>query len=328
MRNFEILDRFTNEELEVIVKLIVDRGWQTESLSKDEAYKKYYPDHKKYLDKIKTELSLMGGNTIANVARFILKKGSNVSYREMLKDVCSKMDIKYEQSDTDEDLENYLLSAVLTESFEKLNEADKYLTQIELNSVDKPYFFYRIFTEDEQKAYELSILIANTLVKTEVGNNLKEANEIAVLLDKLKNLVVQVSYILTNTDKTIDIAGPAYRVTLPAIIYIAAMRRIKNKPEIKNHVGLPTEKKSKSQMQKPYFLVEGMIMNKGWNGLLDMVKKGDFAEWLENMGFKEENRFLEEFFKTENFTDDELIMELCKTFSISKEFLPKHLKNR
>lgn len=324
MRNFEILDEFTNEELEVIVKLIVDKGWQTENLSKDEVYKKYYPDHRKYLDKIKTELSLMGGNTIANIARFILKKNSNVSYREMLKDVCTKMNIKYEQSDTDRDLENCLLATVLTRAFDKLTRTGKdfIFEQMGRNS------FYHIFREDEQNAYELSILIANTLVKMEIGKNLKKADEIAVLLDKLKNLVVQVSYILTNTDKTIDIAGPAYRVTLPAIIYIAAMKRIKNKPEIESHSDIPTEKESKSQMQKPYFLVEGMIMHRGWDDLLDMVKKGEFAEWLENMGFEEENRLLEQFFKTENFTDDELIIEICKIFAISKEFLPKHLKDK
>ena len=69
-------------------------------------------------------------------------------------------------------------------------------------------------------------------------------------------------------------------------------------------------------------------MHRGWDDLLDMVKKGEFAEWLENMGFEEENRLLEQFFKTENFTDDELIMEICKIFAISKEFLPKHLKDK
>ena len=60
MDDFNILDEMTNEELDVIVKLIVEKGWQTESLSKDNDYKKYCPDHKKYVDKIKNELlSLM-----------------------------------------------------------------------------------------------------------------------------------------------------------------------------------------------------------------------------------------------------------------------------
>ena len=56
MNGFDILDKLTNEELEVIVKLIIEKGWQTESLSKDKEYKKYYPDHKKYVDKIKKDL--------------------------------------------------------------------------------------------------------------------------------------------------------------------------------------------------------------------------------------------------------------------------------
>lgn len=56
MDGFDILDELTNEELDVIVKLIVEKGWQTESLSKDKDYKKYYPEHRKYVSKIKNEV--------------------------------------------------------------------------------------------------------------------------------------------------------------------------------------------------------------------------------------------------------------------------------
>ena len=31
-----------------------------------------------------------------------------------------------------------------------------------------------------------------------------------------------------NVDKTYDITGPAYRITLPAIVYMASMKQIKN----------------------------------------------------------------------------------------------------
>ena len=41
MDDINILDEMTNEELDVIVKLIVEKGWQTETLSKDKDYKKY-----------------------------------------------------------------------------------------------------------------------------------------------------------------------------------------------------------------------------------------------------------------------------------------------
>lgn len=231
MNDFEILDKLTNEELDVIVKLIIEKGWQTETLSKDKNYKKYYPDHRKYVDSIKTELSLMGGNTIANVARRLLGKGTSISYREMLKDVCSKLIVEYEESTTDTELEKDLLATVLKQAYEKLSnieqEALLEILKGDCKEISKSNLFYKIFTDEKEEAYHLSALVANALAKTVLGKDLSLLNDMK-LINELKVLTAPVSSIMVNIDATYDIAGPAFRITLPSIIYMAAMKQLKN----------------------------------------------------------------------------------------------------
>ena len=43
MDGFEVLDEFSNEELEVLVKLILDKGALTETLTGDEEYENISP---------------------------------------------------------------------------------------------------------------------------------------------------------------------------------------------------------------------------------------------------------------------------------------------
>ena len=62
--DLDILDQMTNEELDVLVRILIDKGDLTEELTSDERYQQYAPDHHQYIDLIKHELSFMGGNSI------------------------------------------------------------------------------------------------------------------------------------------------------------------------------------------------------------------------------------------------------------------------
>lgn len=78
-------------------------------------------------------------------------------------------------------------------------------------------------------------------------------------------------------------------------------------------------------MEKIYFSIEEMIIDKGWDGLIDTIRTGKFSEWLENKGLSYENKLLEQFFKQEDFSDIELIMKICEIFSIDKAYLPQDI---
>lgn len=251
MNGFDILDKLTNEELEVIVKLIIEKGWQTESLSKDKEYKKYYPDHKKYVDKIKIELSLMGGNTIANVARSILGKKHSISYRDLLKDVYNKLVIDCAESATNDELKRNLLATIIKRAFDKLSQKEQNviweLLRDEAPTTNKNNLFYNIYADNKGKAYLLSALIANVLSRTITGkdlsfmSDLKPPKELNLLNEQIISIVVGFktlievhskrdisSILLGPLSNAAEITGPAYRVIIPAVIYIVAMSRLKS----------------------------------------------------------------------------------------------------
>ena len=163
-------------------------------------------------------------------------KSSSISYREMLKDVCKKLKIEYEESMLDEELERDLLATVLKRAFDKLSDVEKnVLLEIlgeNSNEITLNNLFYKIFADDNEKKYILSVLVSNTLAKTICGKDLSLLNDIKTI-NELKVLTSPLSSILMNVDKTYDITGPAYRITLPAIVYMASMKQIKNADENK-----------------------------------------------------------------------------------------------
>ena len=56
MSDLDILNNLSNEELEVIVRLIIDEGGLTEQLTDSDDYKRYKPNHRMYIDAIKEEI--------------------------------------------------------------------------------------------------------------------------------------------------------------------------------------------------------------------------------------------------------------------------------
>lgn len=71
-------------------------------------------------------------------------------------------------------------------------------------------------------------------------------------------------------------------------------------------------------IKKEYYSVEELLADVGWNGLIDSAKKGEFGKWLEEHGFEYENHLLKQYFQRENFTDIDLIIQICDLFDIKK----------
>ena len=245
MDGFEVLDKLNNEELGVLVNLIVDKGFVSEFLSTDESYQKYYPDHKMYVDKIKEELSTMGGNTMANTFRTIFTDGpAGISYREMLMDVCDKLKIGYDSNDDDESIENYLLASVLNEGWEDMSSEQQaiFLGTVKDDNIpmeiNKFSWFVRIFKFGGFESYKLSVIVANSVSKIILGKGLSFATN-AALTKGLSVLVGPVAAVLSAFWTVQSFAGPAYRVTIPAVVYIAAMRKVKehDNPSLKTVLG-------------------------------------------------------------------------------------------
>lgn len=223
MNGFDILDEFSNEELEVLVKLILDKGSVTEKLSDTEGYKKYKPDHKRYVNNIKNELSEFAANTFVTMIR-----GHGVSYREMLMDVCKKTDTPFNEKSSLERIENALLEKVLADTWENLSaqEKEELFKGTPMGNVGGlgAGALIGIFRAGGFASYQLTLVIVNAIAKAILGRGLSLVAN-AALARLLGVLTGPIGLALTAFWTAVDIAGPAYRVTIPATIYIAALRR-------------------------------------------------------------------------------------------------------
>ena len=222
MDGLEILDTFSNEELEPLVQIILEKGSATEMLSSNEDYKRYHPDHHKYVSVIKQELLDFGSNTF----------WSQEDYRTLLKDVCKKMDAGCGDESLEE-MEQSLLAQVFGKSWEKLSEDDRDAVLQTLDARDAAALRKEkgatavaafIVRQGGFKSYQWAVIIANSLAKQVMGQGLKFATN-AALTQALHIFAGPIGWVLTAWS-ILDIAGPAYRVTIPAVCYIASMRQV------------------------------------------------------------------------------------------------------
>ena len=95
-QNLFFLHNADSRDLRILVDYLTkdkdgDIRW-TEELTNTDNYKKYYPNQLQLMcEDIAEELQRYGGNTFMNILRW----GRGVEYKEILTDVCDKMDVNY-----------------------------------------------------------------------------------------------------------------------------------------------------------------------------------------------------------------------------------------
>lgn len=191
-----------------------------ESLSDTRNYQICYPHAMKNLViEITNELSYYGSNDIAYFVRGIFGKQKGVSYREILEDVCDKLKVNYNKTTSTELVEQYLLQKVLADAVEKMSSEEVDILCADFGLKGKQDMAH-IFALGSPIYYRAIILLVQALVKRMglaaaayfVGGRL------------LALLAGPVGLIITGLWAAADIAGPAYRVTIPCVILIAYMR--------------------------------------------------------------------------------------------------------
>ena len=233
-QDMDVLDKMSNEELNVLVQLLIDKGTISEVLSMDERYKRYAPDHKQYLDKIKEEINLMGGNTIVNFFR-----GEGVPYHEILVDVCDKLKVPFNKNADLSRIEQCLLEKVLETTWEKMTDDEKAELlkglggDFNAKGALSSGVLIAIFRAGGFASYQIALIIANGIAKFIVNRGLSLAAN-ATLARALSIFSGPIGIALSAIWMIGDIAGPAYRVTIPATIYITALRYSKNKEALQN----------------------------------------------------------------------------------------------
>jgi uncharacterized protein YaaW (UPF0174 family)/predicted nucleic acid-binding Zn ribbon protein len=214
--NLEFLANMKSSDLNDLVKILVydkDRKKRyTEELSSTD----------KYWKNIAREIQKFGGNTIANIWR-----GKGVLYKEVLRDVCKKLNVNYNKNSSVKTMEDNLLMKILEDSLEKMSSKDieKLVINVGIKEIHKRItpkiavnMFKKIFKRGGDKSYELTVIIANSVMKS-IG--LSSAANVATT--KIISLFTGPLGLVLSGVWTVS--GPAYRVTIPAVIEIAVLRK-------------------------------------------------------------------------------------------------------
>lgn len=220
-----------NDDLKVLTDyLTTDKDGKeriSESLTSTPAYKLCYPDKLNDIwDDVAHELQLFGGNTLINMFR-----GHGVPYREILIDVCRKMKVNFNKDARIEFIEDSLLRKCLEDSIENMSAEELQQLVQTMNIKTANYSKEVVFTALQLAIrnggftpYKIAVVVANAVCKTLLGRGLAVAANTA-LTRYMAIFAGPIGWLLTAIWTAIDIAGPAYRVTIPCCIQIAYMRR-------------------------------------------------------------------------------------------------------
>ncbi|MCP1660861.1 DUF3944 domain-containing protein [Neisseria perflava] len=200
----------------------------TEELSGNDNYKRFYPNHSMYWREIAAEIQTFGGNTFATLARF----GKGVLYREVLTDVADKFKVNYNKKSPVAKIEQALLMKVLEDSAEKMSAEDLAALAKEAGiaataNLSKDALLAILMTAFKAggfQSYKLSLMVANATLRFLIGRGLAFAGN-AALTRSLSILTGPIGWAITTVWTAVDLADPAYRVTMPAVLNVAILRQ-------------------------------------------------------------------------------------------------------
>ncbi len=239
-RDLEFLKQLESSDLlDLFDALVYDKDGKkrfTEGLTLSEEYKRHGHDYAKYAERIAEELQYYGSNSFAS---FI--KGEGVLYKEILCDVCDKLKVNYNKKTETTLIEQNMLSSILQKSLEKMSDEEirELCDELGVKNTNKlgkqalSTAALTLFRMGGFKSYQLAVIVANAVIKAIFQRGLSLGAN-ATLTRGLSILTGPVGWIITGVWTAIDIAGPAYRVTIPACILVATLRLKAQANEIKN----------------------------------------------------------------------------------------------
>ncbi len=216
--------------LDLLVEtLITDKDGDprlTEELTMNDRYKEFSPDHHAYWDLIAAEIQCFGANTLATLFR----GGEGVLYKEVLTDVCDKIKVNYNKNAKVETIELGLMMKVLADATQEMSSAELKAVCDELG-ISPTRYTSEAFTIALQVAikrggflsYQIAVIVANAVLKATIGRGLSVALN-ATLTRSMSIFAGPIGWVLSGLWLLVDIAGPAYRITIPAAIVVAYLR--------------------------------------------------------------------------------------------------------
>lgn len=220
-----VVEAASREDLEFLVALITKTT--TNMLDCNDVYKANTPHHEVYADLIAKEICEFGGNSFANLFR-----GHGPAYKEIVCDVANKLKAPHNPKNSIEAIEDSIIQTILEKALEKMTDEEKRQLLSELGdkrsaSIVGPALtttIIALFRSGGFLSYQILVIVVNAIAKTVLGHGLKFVT-MAGITRVAAILTGPIGWAITGVWAIIDIAGPAYRVTIPAVVYIAMLRR-------------------------------------------------------------------------------------------------------
>lgn len=230
--DLEFLAKVSSSDLEGLVStLIKDKDGNlrlTEELTGTTEYKRHQNDYAKYWELIAAELQNFGANTFAT----IIRGGEGVLYKEVLCDVCDKLKVNYKPEFKVEAIEQNLVMKLIEDSIANLSLEE--LRQMAQEAGDPNYMsltkdaaiaaFIATFRAGGFKSFMILTTVVNAVLKALIGRGLGFA-AVGTMQRTAAILVGPVGWVITGLWTAFDLASPAYRVTIPAVIHVVALRQ-------------------------------------------------------------------------------------------------------
>ena len=225
-----VLRGASDEMLEPLVAYITDKGegrWASK-LDTLAAYKNNRNRPSAFTDEIASEIQTFGANSVVSIFR----GGKGVPYAEVVHDVADKLDVNYSDTMDVAAIEQQILLKVLEKSWEKMSDAER-RDLLDTLGVDYrggiPKALPVVAIQGAISlsgfvAYQIAIIVANAVARILLGRGLSLVVN-AGLMRVMGALAGPVGWGITAVWTLLDVANPAYRVTVPCVVQVAAIRQ-------------------------------------------------------------------------------------------------------
>ena len=229
-KDLMFLARCKNNDLKRLVDIMTfDRDGKVryaEQLTNSDAYIYCYPNRLQMMwQEIADELQRFGGNTLMNVCR-----GSGVRYREILNDVCRKMEVYHTGRESTAYLEEKLLQKMCLTAVDNMSEEDLRAMTEELDMPTKNPKRYAMVAAMQlaiRKGGALFARIAAYITKV-IARMLLGRGVVMVGSNTISKAIGiaggPIGWAISVGWMIYDITSPAYRVTIPCVMQVACMR--------------------------------------------------------------------------------------------------------
>ncbi len=231
----EFLKRLSSSDLKDLFDVLVydEDGTlrMNEELTNSTEYKRCGSDYAKYPRRIAEELQCYGGNTFINFFR-----DEGVLYKEILCDACDHLKVNYHEESPTSLIEKNMLAKLLKDSLEQISKKDleELCHELDMSNIDKTISENKqiliasvltLFKAGGSHSYALTVSVADAMVKKTLGHGLSSVVGKVALKKTLGILAGPIGWVITGALVSINLAGPAYRVTVPACVLVATLRK-------------------------------------------------------------------------------------------------------